>query len=102
MDMLQRFYDVMVYFLDDNRVAAHAIVKFSITDDNEEKIYHDLLAVKINHWTPVLERVVQEQKNLEEWSNNKIFELDMMNSNIWSIGDVIAIQRGVWKYETDD
>lgn len=96
--MQKRFYDIMEHYQDDYRIAAHAITYFLQEETKVEDIYRDLLGAKIRKWTPKLEHIIRDQEDITIWADEMIFRLDMMNSNIWSIGDTLAIERGAWKY----
>ena len=101
MDLLNRFYRVMIHFNDDDRIAAHAITHFTNDDTPTCDIYKDLLAVKVKHWTPILEKIIKNN-DLVEWVNSTTFKLDMMRDNFWSCGDSMAIQKGVWIFQAGE
>jgi len=101
MDLLSRFYVVMEHFNDDDRIAAHAITIFAKDQTPTCNIYKDLLAVKVRHWTPILEKIIKTN-DLTEWINETTFKLDMMRDNFWSCGDSMAIQKGVWIFQANE
>jgi hypothetical protein len=94
-----RFYSVMECFLDDDRIAAHAIVCFRDSIVTAEDVYRDLLACKFYLWVGELESITeaQECRALKEWCLQKQFELDMMRDALWNQGDERTIEKEAWK-----
>lgn len=98
-----RFYGVAEYFNDDERVMAWAIVNLLEIEANPEDIYRDLLNCKYSRWIDYLEQIIDTVTlpKLNEYCLQKIFEFDMMNSNIWSVGDDIFLEWRAWKLGSD-
>lgn len=96
---LVRFYDISGCYLDDERVAAWAVVTFKIVDVTAETVYRDLLACKYHKWIDYLESIAENMQwdALQEWCRQKQFELDMMNDRLWSPGDAKIIESNGWK-----
>lgn len=97
-----RFFTIMGCYLDDDRVAAHAISIFRDVDSSAEMIYKDLLSCKYGAWIDYLEHIAEDTswKELSEWCLKKQFELDMMRSDFWSAGDSRIIEKEAWKLNT--
>ena len=85
--------------MDDDRIAAHAIVYFCNVSAPASDIYRDLLACKFYKWVDELESITDTQncKALREWCEQKQFELDMMRDQLWSQGDNKTIEKEAWK-----
>jgi hypothetical protein len=96
---LVRFYDISGCYLDDERVAAWAVVTFKSVDVTAETVYRDLLACRFERWIDYLENIAENTKwdVLQEWCKQKEFELDMMNNSLWSPGDALAIENHRYK-----
>lgn len=84
-----RFYDVLPCYLDDERLAAFAIVELNTTDVTPEEIYRQLLNCNYGRWIDQLEQIADETRFdvLKEWCEQKQFDLDMMDNIFWSPGD---------------
>lgn len=95
---LSRFFTIMGCYLDDDRIAAHAICHFKDIDDSPEMVYKDLLACRYTVWIDHLENIADDTKHaiLKEWCQQKQFELDMMRSSFWSKGDERMIEMEAW------
>lgn len=102
--MQSRFYDIMGCFLDDERLAAFAIVEFSDSQKEPEEIYGDLLAGKYFLWISSLEKIAEDTKwiVLKEWCLNKQAFLDCLGSHFWSCGDTAMIEKAGWKLNNED
>ncbi len=84
----------MTFYMDDNRLAAFAITEIAKEKTPTLRVYHDLLGGKLDVWVGILENIDITQN----WCLNKQLELDALGSDIWSIGDNVALERGAWKY----
>jgi len=95
----KRFYEIMDCYLDDERVAAHAIVFYGFSLVQPEIIYRDLLSCEYGSWVDALEQIADTTRwdVLMEYCLSKQFELDMLCSGIWSCGDVAFIEKAAWK-----
>ena len=94
-----RFYSIMGCYLDDERLAAHAINEFLKTIETPEQIYRDLLATKYHRWMDQLEQVADETlwKTLNEWCKDKQAQLDCFGGDFWGCGDNALIEKAGWK-----
>lgn len=99
MDNQLRFYNIIGCYLDDERLAAFAITEFLGTINNPYTIYIDLINLDVDNWINDLEHIAETTKwlTLKEWCLQKQFELDMMKSELWSIGDMNAIEDKLCK-----
>lgn len=97
-DTQSRFFNIMECYIDDDRIAAHAISFFKTVDDSAEMIYKDLLSCRYTCWIDYLENIADEveYRLLNEWCKQKQFELDMMRSSFWSRGDDRTIEMEAW------
>jgi len=94
--MLTRFYDIMLHFNDDVRLAAFAITEIKKTGE-PKKIYYDLLNNDFKNYLDILEDIIMNYKDLKEFNETIAFNLDMMNSEIWSTGDFMTLEHKGWK-----
>lgn len=96
---LNRFYDAMEKFNDDERVAAFAIQDMTTDTTQAETIYCNLLNGEINKWIPYLETIIKtiDKNALQEWVEVTTLKLDMQNSSFWSCGDDKILERMAWK-----
>lgn len=100
-NMQSRFYNIMICYMDDERIAAHAICHYSKIKETPETIYIDLLKCKYKRWVYRLENIADEVSWLElkEFCGTVEARLDMMNSNFWSCGDWALIEKAAWKLD---
>lgn len=94
-----RFFTIASCYLDDDRIMAHCIFEILHTIQTPEEIYKDLLACRYTIWIDALEQIAEDTKwsILQEWCKQKQFELDMLNSPIWSRGDFKTLEMEGWK-----
>lgn len=94
-DVPSRFFSIIGCYLDDDRLAACAICEFTQTNEPIELIYYDILSGNYSKWIESLEQIAENIKwlDLKDWCLKKQFQLDMMNSKIWSAGDMILIEK---------
>jgi len=94
-----RFYDIMNCYLDDERLAAFAIIELGNVQLEPIEVYSDLIACRYKKWLDKLELIAEETKCkvLKEWCLQKQFDLDMSNSLIWAIDDLKMVELHGWR-----
>jgi len=98
-----RFYDLAEMFDDDERIIAFAITDFCETDLTPEDIYKDLLSCHYRKYNDMIESVLFKLtiEELSDYIGRKQFELDMLNSHLWSCGDTAMIEKAGWKLNNE-
>jgi hypothetical protein len=91
-------------YLDDDRLAAHAVPHFLNIDVCPIDIYRDILASKYHKWIDQLEQIADDTlwSVLKEWCLDKQSELDVWEHNIWNCGDMALIEKAGWKLGSTD
>lgn len=94
-----RFYSVSEFFLDDERIMAHAIVHFTQSTIKAEEIYTDLLECEIDQWVEPLEWIIDNisHSTLTEWINKAQRQF---KSGIWAKGDEAMLTERAWKLKS--
>lgn len=99
-----RFYDVMQFFIDDERVAACALCEFIDKTISPETVYRDLLSCRWEKWIDQLERVTDEVSHtaLKNFCLDKQAMLDCMGGDFWGCGDNALLEKAAWKLVPSD
>lgn len=94
-----RFYDILPCYLDDERLAAFAIVELLHIENTPEEIYRQLLNCNYERWINHLEEIADNTRFdvLREWCEQKQATLDCLGGDLWGCGDNALIEKNGWK-----
>ena len=89
--ILSRFYDVSIFFRDDERLMTLAIKEHLEVKVPKHRIYYDLLNCRHKKWIDRLEAIAP--KITDEWLDCREFMLDNGHDKMWLKGDMVAIEE---------
>lgn len=98
-DAQLRFYDVGEYFRDDERLMAHAVIRFTQSTAKAEDIYTELLNCETDKWVDSLEWIIDNISHsaLNEWMDKAA---KGFKSGMWLKGDEAMLTERAWKLKS--